>query len=796
MKTKTITETDPMVYIEINDLFDELIVENKRLVNELLFANKCLTEMKDHMNLVHKKYEPFIFAEDINKWQTLQQSMDITVEEYNQNKQLLSNAMKSNANQDSRSTGRRLKTSKTKCITNQITTTTVTTADPSQQQNKSIENISRRLQLKLIDNTDDGYGNDDHQSDQSVNSLLQLLNQNNFDDKQQLYLCPFNGCDRKYSSNNGLNHHFHLIHYKPDYKPFICELCGQGFKRKFILEKHIHIHDVNRQKTYQCSECDKSFYKSHALKEHMLSKHSTEKSFKCGINGCEDKFQSVYQRTLHRQSVHQMKYSVKKVKDRYSCQWPGCDYRCAGKERLEDHTRVHTGERPFVCQWPECDKRFTTKNDLKKHVICHQNQKPFVCQWPGCDYRGNTSANLWITITETDPMVYIEINDLFDELIVENKRLVNELLFANKCLTEMKDHMNLVHKKYESFIFAEDINKWQTLQQQQQSVDTTVEEYNQNKQILSTAMKSNVNPNSRSTGRRLKTSKTKCITNQITTITVTTADPQKQNIEDISRRLQLKLIDNTDHGYGNDGHQSDDSLLQLLNQNNFDDKQQLYLCPFTGCDRKYSSNNGLKHHFHLIHYKPDYKPFVCELCGQGFKRKFILEEHIHIHDVNRQKTYQCSECDKSFYKRFSLKQHMLSKHSTEKSFKCGIDGCEDKFQSIYQRNLHRLTVHQLSKYSTKKVKNSYSCQWPGCDYQCSGKDRLENHTRLHTGERPFVCQWPECDKRFRRKHHLRQHDICHKNLKPYVCQWPGCDYRGNSRGNYCAHKKIHQRQPQ
>jgi hypothetical protein len=42
--------------IEINDLFDELINENKRLFNELLFAQKCIKLLEKYRNYLNNIY--------------------------------------------------------------------------------------------------------------------------------------------------------------------------------------------------------------------------------------------------------------------------------------------------------------------------------------------------------------------------------------------------------------------------------------------------------------------------------------------------------------------------------------------------------------------------------------------------------------------------------------------------------------------------------------------------------------------------------------------------------------------
>ena len=62
--------------------------------------------------------------------------------------------------------------------------------------------------------------------------------------------------------------------------------------------------------------------------------------------------------------------------------------------------------------------------------------------------------------------VCVEVKDIFDELLTENKRLLNELLFANKCLdvlNEFKIHLNRVYDKFESIIRSDDKREFNEL---------------------------------------------------------------------------------------------------------------------------------------------------------------------------------------------------------------------------------------------------------------------------------------------------------------------------------------------
>ncbi|XP_050294888.1 zinc finger protein 586-like [Anthonomus grandis grandis] len=91
--------------------------------------------------------------------------------------------------------------------------------------------------------------------------------------------------------------------------------------------------------------------------------------------------------------LRHIKETHEKVKD-YHCDTCGADF--TTKRNLDEHRRIHSNERPYICK--TCGKSFKQKASLFVHNRSHTTEFPFSCS--GCDQKFRTRASLLVHSTK------------------------------------------------------------------------------------------------------------------------------------------------------------------------------------------------------------------------------------------------------------------------------------------------------------------------------------------------------------------------------------------------------------
>ena len=199
---------------------------------------------------------------------------------------------------------------------------------------------------------------------------------------------------------------------------FKCSVCDAFSKTRKNLIVHMRSHTLPpRANTYECPQCDLSFYCNDRLLFHMTL-HKTKECpfFKCKT--CDKTFTLKLKLLEHRNRVHIE--GKQDVESHLLCEICGkwlatastlqvhlmihnniksfqcsiCGFKCVTECNLKTHMKSHTKVKPFQCD--VCGKNFSRKENMKTHYTIHTGELKYKCNICGkkCSRSDNLATHL------------------------------------------------------------------------------------------------------------------------------------------------------------------------------------------------------------------------------------------------------------------------------------------------------------------------------------------------------------------------------------------------------------------
>ena len=441
-------------------------------------------------------------------------------------------------------------------------------------------------------------------------------------------------------------------------------------------------------------------------------------------------------------------------------------------------------------------------------------------------------------------MSYILVNDIFNELLDENKRLFNELIFADKCLKlffDFKTFIDLISINFKSKLISDDLIKYNNLCK---NIDKVFME----KDLIF------VKPKPIDINNKILDSNSVNLPEVCNNISI--SEPPKNANHNKKNETKLKTYSRPQPKSSSQIHWTIEPMKNANDNNNNNNNNETKVKtsslrpknsslmpskPLTKCsemkmktepnlltnmstnvkimllkkainrDSPQSESNAIRLTAKPIASKLDDKSVKtsCDVTKRSTNQNNVeVYKHLRYNTTNTDIPFQCLTCGRGFRTQYLFYSHYKRIHDHFKQpLVCTVDDCNRTFKTMTAFRSHQTLYHLTAKNivcdqigcryrcstldQLNRHKNSYSMVCSVCGYHCKTKANLDNHMDSHSTERNHCCPHDDCGKAFRTKHLLQYHISNSHSEKKYNCDWPGCEYTCRQRSRLKLHSKAH-----
>ncbi|XP_054152762.1 zinc finger protein 91-like [Oppia nitens] len=441
-----------------------------------------------------------------------------------------------------------------------------------------------------------------------------------------------------------------------------------------------------------------------------------------------------------------------------------------------------------------------------------------------------------------DMSVTIDVNDVFEEVVKQNERLVKEIEFYEEVVNDLITNVKKCIVCQQNDVIKDRISELET-HLNSKTIDKSIKvknEYNDCDNNLKTNPKTkrlqkskkicvkevtdsdssyddNESDRSWTTNAKIKTSMKSNKKNEkiILKDVEKVKDIKSKTIKSGKHMKTKKIILKDVNKVKNNKIKTIKTEKQIkLYSDEYEEKRQKlkddgltsdgnYQCQT--CD--YKSIKFIDFETHVNRYHLNIKPFKCHICGdhlvgydtlrrhKSLKHFYVGQALDQLSDKRKSQIaqilskFKCQYCQKFIHSESDLKQHVARVHHNVKSSKTiSCDLCE-KFYS----NRTTLIKHKRFYHGIGKKLPIFYCDWEGCQYKSVNFTLLGVHKKRHLGIRDYACDWPGCEIRMYTSYSLEIHKQTHTDNYDHRCQWPGCDYKAKNEYQIKKHmKRIHE----